>query len=426
VPEEWRLQFRCLVMDSARFEIDDSEVFFNGQNWSLTCAGKATARVSRCTFPSGIITGLFLEGSSMEVSNCTRPGEFIPMDSSSIAISDCDSVIAWIDFPESSGGTFEAPSGDTLIAHWEFPSQSVTAIDYSVDIDSTSNVLTGLLCSEETALTVENSDIVASGIIFWRGGTDTIRVEGLIGDTYYADYTLDLPDHELRLVNTHVGAWNYYPFDATLLRLDNDIFGEIMTSDSSRTDIYNSICDGTGGHVMTEIKSELVAAFTSIPTQVIARNRPLMLFLGTSFPSSSVTADGSAVIMFLNSVPVMRPTVRDTALTIELFIGLPSAPTVDSEVPVTGTALMANAPDPFNPSTDIRFTLEIDEPVTLSVYDLRGHKVRTLVDIEMSRGNFDVNWDGTDNRGIPLPSGVYLYRLDAGGERLTRKMMLVR
>lgn len=162
-------------MDSARFEIDSAEVSFNNQNWSLTSAGNASARVDNCTFPSGIITGLLLQESSMEVSNCTKPGEFIPMENSTMTISNC--AIAWFTFPDSSGGTFEAPARDTLIAHYEFPTPSVNGIDYRFVIDSTSNVLPGLLFSEEISLSVENSDVVSLGIIFWEGIGDTVRVE---------------------------------------------------------------------------------------------------------------------------------------------------------------------------------------------------------------------------------------------------------
>jgi hypothetical protein len=517
-------------MDSASFEIDSSEVFFNGQNWGLTCAGSASARIENCTFPSGIITGLLLQESTMEVANCTKPGEFIPMENSDMAISNCDSAIAWFTFPVSSGGTFEAPAQDTFITHWEFPTPSITGIDYSFVIDSTSNVLPGLLCSEDITLTVENSDVVALGIIFWEGAGDTIRIEGLVNDTEYPDFTLDLPDRTLRLLDTHVGAWNLYPFDTTILRLENDIFGEIMSNDSSRTDIYNSICDGTGGHVMTETHSELLTVFTSMIAQVIARNRSLMLFFGTSFPSSGVSADGSAVMMFLNSAPVMRPSVLDTALAIELFVGLPSAPTVDSDIPVTGTALMTpgpynqlhmdhyllehapgldpqsvewtridsvsgstyqdtlgiwstrgldpgyhmlqltirstyvdtfrvnmplvvfvylnestgigdggedtgiprvtslmqNTPNPFNPSTVIGFNVNAGGKVLLEIYDVRGRRIRRLMDDRLGAGKYQVTWDGKDDRGRALPSGVYLYRLEASGDRFTRKMLLAK
>ena len=225
VLEEFRLEFRCLLMDSARFEIENSQVSFGGQNWGLTCAGNSSARIDNCTFPSGVITGLLLEQATMELMDCMKPGEFIPMDSTSVAISNCDSVITWFTFPVSSGGMFEAPGKDSLITHWEFPTPSIFGIDYHFVIDSTSHVLPGLLCSEDVSLTVENSDIVSCGIIFWEGTADTVLIKGLINDTEYSDFTLGLDDRDLRLVDTHVGAWNLYPFDTTLLKLENDIFG---------------------------------------------------------------------------------------------------------------------------------------------------------------------------------------------------------
>ncbi len=94
-------------------------------------------------------------------------------------------------------------------------------------------------------------------------------------------------------------------------------------------------------------------------------------------------------------------------------------------------ALEQNFPNPFNPSTVIPFTLEPVEGsdrqhVTLSIFDLRGREVRRLTDGEMGDGSHRIHWDGRDAAGHPVPSGVYLYTLRTGGERISRKMILTR
>jgi flagellar hook assembly protein FlgD len=64
--------------------------------------------------------------------------------------------------------------------------------------------------------------------------------------------------------------------------------------------------------------------------------------------------------------------------------------------------------------------------VTLAIFDVRGKLVRTLVSGRRTSDNYRVTWDGTDNRNVPVASGVYFYRLTAGEFVATRKMVLLR
>ncbi len=88
--------------------------------------------------------------------------------------------------------------------------------------------------------------------------------------------------------------------------------------------------------------------------------------------------------------------------------------------------LYQNVPNPFNASTEIRFSLPEDGNASLVIYDLLGKAVRTLVSGPCEAGVHRVVWDGRDDAGNPVPSGVYIYRLTAGEESLLRRMMLVR
>ncbi|MEN8006597.1 MAG: FlgD immunoglobulin-like domain containing protein [Candidatus Krumholzibacteriota bacterium] len=100
----------------------------------------------------------------------------------------------------------------------------------------------------------------------------------------------------------------------------------------------------------------------------------------------------------------------------------------DLENPVpTGTALVRNYPNPFNPSTTIQY--ELAEPATVSVrvFDLAGHAVRTLVDgRSLPAGSHEVLWRGRDDSGRMLPGGVYSVRLDAGDVHKTLRMTLLK
>ena len=115
----------------------------------------------------------------------------------------------------------------------------------------------------------------------------------------------------------------------------------------------------------------------------------------------------------------------------ELNIGEPSGAGEDEgKLPRTWSGLLQNYPNPFNPSTTISFSVAGEEGkqvnVRLKVYDIRGRLVRDLIDSEMEPGFHRVGWDGRDETGNRLGSGVYLYRLEVENIHVTRKMNLLK
>ena len=91
-------------------------------------------------------------------------------------------------------------------------------------------------------------------------------------------------------------------------------------------------------------------------------------------------------------------------------------------------SLSQNYPNPFNPATVIGYTVPrgiAAQRVSIKVYDIRGALVRVLVDGIKEPGSYAVYWDGTDKTGRRVSSGIYLYRMKAGGTVLTRKMVVV-
>jgi len=87
--------------------------------------------------------------------------------------------------------------------------------------------------------------------------------------------------------------------------------------------------------------------------------------------------------------------------------------------------LSQNFPNPFNPETMIEYQVQQSSQVELAIYNLLGQKVRTLVAEDQAAGVYEVRWDGRDDQGAPVTSGVYVYRLRAGTFYETRKMVLL-
>ncbi len=106
--------------------------------------------------------------------------------------------------------------------------------------------------------------------------------------------------------------------------------------------------------------------------------------------------------------------------------GYNGPPTEAGDVAYHQNRLYQNVPNPFNPTTRIRFELAERTQTTLVVYDVAGRVVKRLAGGERPRGVYSVTWDGTNDAGIRVSSGIYFYRLQAGSFVQTRKMLILK
>ena len=95
------------------------------------------------------------------------------------------------------------------------------------------------------------------------------------------------------------------------------------------------------------------------------------------------------------------------------------------EVPAVNS-LAQNFPNPFNPVTALSFGVKEKGHVSLRIYDVTGRLVRTLIDDVREAGRYRAEWDGTNNRGASVASGVYFVRAVSGTMEQTRKLVIVR
>ncbi|MDP3025216.1 MAG: FlgD immunoglobulin-like domain containing protein, partial [candidate division Zixibacteria bacterium] len=125
----------------------------------------------------------------------------------------------------------------------------------------------------------------------------------------------------------------------------------------------------------------------------------------------------------------LNPLSLPVVLNVDTTTSVQNTP---EQIPVT-FKLGQNYPNPFNPLTTIPFTVIgsqfiVHRPghTSLVIYNILGQKVRTLVDEEKSPGNYQVIWDGKNQKGNEVSSGIYFYQLKAGNYKKTRKMSLLR
>ena len=100
--------------------------------------------------------------------------------------------------------------------------------------------------------------------------------------------------------------------------------------------------------------------------------------------------------------------------------------TIDQNNVVTANRLMGNYPNPFNPETTISFDVVKEAPVSIDIYNVKGQKVKTLVNNVMTAGTHTVVWRGDNNEGNKVTSGVYFYKMNTGSYTEIKKMVMMK
>lgn len=150
---------------------------------------------------------------------------------------------------------------------------------------------------------------------------------------------------------------------------------------------------------------------------------------GTIFGNVRLINDHSEVNIYYQD-SLVNTALRDSFVTRADAIILQEASgqvgVFDPNVVPNTFFLSQNFPNPFNPTTIIRFGLPVAEKVTLKIYDVLGREVKTLINEELKPGYHSVEWDGTNNYGSRVSSGIYIYRIVAGNFVKSMKMMMVK
>ncbi len=150
-----------------------------------------------------------------------------------------------------------------------------------------------------------------------------------------------------------------------------------------------------------------------------------ILFEGT-FPGGS--AEGKLVNMGVPFETIYYSDKRDTLMSkvFSFFEGKITKIALNNDHTPEAYKLEQNFPNPFNPTTTIRYSLARSTQVSLEIYNALGQRIRTLVSGQQSAGSYQVQWDGKNDFGQPVPSGVYLYRLKTKNYTAGKRMLLIR
>ncbi len=248
----------------------------------------------------------------------------------------------------------------------------------------------------------------------WEAVWDASALTGAAWNYYDHDYTIDLSDYNGSDITL---AWNCVDGDSQGLWYV--FFVDNITVTSGDTVIH---FDG----------SDLTQESRSSKTNKVQINHRDRALLGYKI------VRGGEVIVELQSdreyFDLNRPSGTWTYFVYAVYSTGDAEPLVysgivsndDVVVPEYSTELVGNCPNPFNPQTSINFSLAEPGKVTIDIYNIKGQKVRSLVNDKYDQGNHKVVWNGTDDTNRGVGSGIYFYKMKSGRYTSTKKMILLK
>ncbi len=265
--------------------------------------------------------------------------------------------------------------------------------------------LTGTVTSDQGEPDLTEVDIVIEDVVFSPGANGSFTVPYYEG-TY--DVTATLDGYAPAIANAVIEPGGYSDIELNLEYLTPPI-------NLSRT------LEGNNVYMSWEFDNAGDEDFTHFAIYIRATSE--------SFSQFATTTD--------NSFDVILSPVLDYAFHIRaIYENGVSAPSnniyvsyVDNDDPTAPpleTALVGNHPNPFNPSTNVSFSLNQSADVNLSVYNVKGQLVRTLVREHMEAGNHTVEWNGMDNQSKAVGSGVYFLKMNADRYVAVKKMIMLK
>ena len=144
--------------------------------------------------------------------------------------------------------------------------------------------------------------------------------------------------------------------------------------------------------------------------------------INPTFIAPDVEEDTTYILTLVVSDSLLNSDPDEVEITV-LWDGVDT----DDNTILNNTILLSNYPNPFNPTTTIQFSLQKDSKIELSIYNIKGQKIKTLTHNDFTKGSHSIVWNGDDESNKPVSSGVYYYQLQVSNEIIvTEKCLLLK
>ncbi|MCH7679877.1 carboxypeptidase regulatory-like domain-containing protein, partial [candidate division KSB1 bacterium] len=238
---------------------------------------------------------------------------------------------------------------------------------------------------------------------------DGVRIVDIADPTHLVEvgYYDTFPDNT---GGPYEGNWGAFPFTSSgYIYVTDEDFGLFVVSFNGRraARLSGRVLDAQSGQPVSDVTIEVTELSQSTTSDAEGHYK-----LGFSDPG-------------LFTILAYRPSYITTMFTFNAGEGESKTLDIMMNVIPTAYSIEQNYPNPFNPSTTIRYSLPEKTHVRLKIFDTLGGEVRVLFDGEQLQGEHQSSWNGRDNFGRRVASGVYFYRIETAAFRKTTKMLFI-
>ena len=336
IPQLYFYQRSLIVIDGGTVHYHHTTLDHSGLSHNLYATNNATIEMTDVKNIGFTTNGTF-GNARISINGTNEAGEYIITDSANLSFKHANTILLWHQFADTAIIQFAFPKGDTLHSYaFNNTIAGVKGVKYSIQVDTSTNVMWGMMPSTGSSVTISNSKIRAIGL--WFKGSDTITVNGLVNNTHYASFTADLSDRNLQLNNCDVQTWSLYPMDKSQIKLSGCIVGEIGTEQHSTLNGLNFTCDGSGGYMWASDTSFLLAGFCSAVNSVRSQGNSILLFAYSSLMNGYPSALNNSLLMVTQCNVLREPVPYDKACVWYALIENPFESYVDTVTAIMGSA----------------------------------------------------------------------------------------
>ena len=291
----------------------------------------------------GFTTCGLYANASMSINGINQAGEFIMTENTSIDFTNANTILVWHQVPQ--GGAFNKtfPNGTSGVNYQvNNATPGVSGINYRVNLTNCSDVMWGLMPMNNTDVTITNSAVRSIGL--WFMGNDTIAVNGLVDNSNYNDFTANISDRHLRLINSSVMTWSLYPMQNSTINVSGCIVGEIGSMGRSVVNTQNIMVDGSGGYFWAGDTSFIIAWGNSSTASIRSDKNGIFVFAYSVMTNGEALALGNSILICIQSSLASDPVPYWGGVAWLQNIGRTSPAFIDTLVTIGGSAWIDRGP----------------------------------------------------------------------------------
>ncbi|UCB45280.1 MAG: hypothetical protein JSV25_13860 [Spirochaetota bacterium] len=291
--QDYRYHHHIWVQKRGRVEMNGGRLFMY-QPYSAGVSENAALTLRDVEVIGGLFTLGLQKGGSLALERCKNFGEVIIEEGTDISVSGCESILLWLNCGKGLKAQVSLPD-NVMNGRWKAPS----SLKRDVIVENSRDVMWGLIALNGCNITISRSSLRAVGILYTGRAKAVVR--DMKNDVHYANFSYNSPFHDLRFIETKVRTWNFYTGGNAELEIRDCVYGESISFGNSQINVFDSICDGSGGYIGARENSATNFYGGEISCDVLTHDRAQFLIQDCGQVGGRVEAAGESKITVVNT-----------------------------------------------------------------------------------------------------------------------------